>query len=155
MPHMPGHGISFADWFKNNPQQIGNRTIPNPWLNFGQIGSDLGGLLGSRTDTVPLMLNSFPDMMPPDVYLRPQFTNQSTDFFDRPQWIQNQQPFAPPETSMVVPPPRAHDAPPSPSSMVNFLAALNTAMGQSAGYMPPTAGGVRVQIGNSQNRSGN
>jgi len=149
MPHMPGHGINFADWFKNNPQQIGNRTIPNPWLNFDQIGSDIRGSLGS-TDTVPLMLNSFPNMMPPDVYLRPQFTNQSTDFFDRPQWIQNQQPFVNPLQGRV-PPPRAHDAPPQAS---NRTADFVTAMGQMAGYTPPT-GGLSVSVGGQPIVGGN
>ena len=149
MPHIPGHGISFADWFKNNPQQIGNRTIPNPMLDFGQIGSDIRGSLGS-TDTVPLMLNSFPNMMPADVMLRPQFTNQSTDFFDRPQWIQANQPFVSPQPSIGVPPPRAHDAPfplarPQPIDKIGQLdnASFLTAMGQMAGVQP----GVNRQEG--------
>ena len=94
MPHIPGHGISFADWFKNNPQQIGNRTIP--------------------------------------------------------KWIQNQQPFVNPLQGRVTPP-RVHDAPPQAS---NRTADFVTAMGQMAGYTPPT-GGLGVSLGGQQVVGGN
>jgi len=206
MPHIPGHGISFADWFRNNPTQISqsggpavvpnyggmrmggsseagmmnpdlwNMNIPNPMLNFGQIGSDLSaanrnlnaryfdqnrpitinpGVFGDRSVSIPsksirggqvrddllstgLFDSSFPRGTFPLTHYPSDYPTGTVGTGDNPalQWLQAGQPVAPPETSMVVPPPNIRDAPPSPSSMANFLTALNTAMGQSAGYQP-------------------
>ena len=229
MPHMPGHGISFADWFRNNPIQISqsggqavvpnysgmrmggsseagmmnpdlwNMNIPNPTLNFGQIGSDiqsglgyLGGLYGNlgsryfdqnrpitvstgdgqfnipspsiqggqvRDDLLSTGLfdSSFPRGTFPLTHYPSGYPTGTVGTGGNPalQWLQTGQPFAPSETSMVVPPPRAHDAPPQDSNrMADFLTAFNTAMGQSAGYTPPT-GGLSVSVGGQQIVGGN
>ena len=47
MPHIPGHGISFADWFKNNPQMAGY-TPPTGGLGVSVGGQQVVG--GNRLD---------------------------------------------------------------------------------------------------------
>ena len=215
MTHIPGHGISFADWFRNNQIQIGqsggpavapnysgmrmggsseagmmnpdlwNMNIPNPMLNFGQIHSDARAGLGyvgdryfDRNRPITVNAGNRPVTIPSPSIQGGQIGSDLSNLFSvfttpRPdstvgtggnpalQWLQTGQPFAPSETSMVVPPPRAHDAPPQDSNrMADFLTALNTAMGQSAGYTPPaplpsvSVGGQPIIGGNRLDQEG-